>query len=161
MLQYVQGDILERMYNIRDTALLFGVKVRTVRQWIKDNRINGIKIAGSNRWSVSESEIDRVKNQNKSTTRWRSFYSFFLSINQGNRLHRAVFVVYGELSGGGTKMTADEVKKMIIDKMGEYLKSDGYGEITSEDLKNLAEAYSLLRQDRSCVVTENGISVCY
>ena len=69
MLQYVQGDILERMYNIRDTALLFGVKVRTVRQWIKDNRINGIKIAGSNRWSVSESEIDRVQNQSKSTTR--------------------------------------------------------------------------------------------
>ena len=49
VLQYVQGDILERMYNIRDTALLLGVKVRTVRQWIKDNRINGIKIAGSNR----------------------------------------------------------------------------------------------------------------
>ena len=69
VLQYVQGDILERMYNIRDTALLFGVKVRTVRQWIKDNRINGIKIAGSNRWSVSESEIDRVQNQSKSTTR--------------------------------------------------------------------------------------------
>ena len=69
VLQYVQGDILERMYNIRDTALLLGVKARTVRQWIKDNRINGIKIAGSNRWSVSESEIDRVQNQSKSTTR--------------------------------------------------------------------------------------------
>ena len=67
VLQYVQGDILERMYNIRDTALLLGVKVRTVRQWIKDNRINGIKIAGSNRWSVSESEINRVQ-KNKSTT---------------------------------------------------------------------------------------------
>jgi hypothetical protein len=69
-------------------------------------------------------------------------------------------VVYGELSGGA-KMTADEVKQTIFDKMGEYLKSDGYGEITSEDLKNLAEAYSLLKQDRSCMVTENGISVCY
>ena len=41
-------------------------------------------------------------------------------------------MVYGKLSGGA-KMTADEVKQMIIDKMGEYLKSDGYGEITSED----------------------------
>ena len=69
VLQYVQGDIVEKMYNIRDTALLFGVTVRTVRQWIKDNRINGIKLAGSNRWSVSESEIDRVQNQSKSTTR--------------------------------------------------------------------------------------------
>lgn len=57
---------MERMYNIRDTALLLGVKVRTVRQWIKDNRINGVKIAGSNRWSVSESEIDRVQNNSNS-----------------------------------------------------------------------------------------------
>ena len=68
-LQCRKGDVVERMYNVRDTALLLGVKVRTVRQWIKDNRINGIKIAGSNRWSVSESEIDRVQNQSKSTTR--------------------------------------------------------------------------------------------
>lgn len=67
MLQCRKGDVVERMYNIRDTALLLGVKVRTVRQWIKDNRINGIKIAGSNRWSVSESEINRVQ-KNKSTT---------------------------------------------------------------------------------------------
>lgn len=52
--------------------------------------------------------------------------------NHENRLHKAVFVVYGELSGGA-KMTADEIKQMILDKMGEYLKSDGYGEITSED----------------------------
>ena len=57
-------------------------------------------------------------------------------------------MVYGELSGGA-KMTSDEVKQMILDKMGEYLKSDGYGEITSEDLKNLSEAYSLLKQDES------------
>ena len=67
MLQCRKGDVVERMYNIRDTALLFGVKARTVRQWIKDNRINGVKIAGSNRWSVSESEINRVQ-KNKSTT---------------------------------------------------------------------------------------------
>ena len=67
MLQCRKGDVVERMYNVRDTALLLGVKVRTVRQWIKDNRINGIKIAGSNRWSVSESEINRVQ-KNKSTT---------------------------------------------------------------------------------------------
>ena len=67
VLQCRKGDVVERMYNIRDTALLFGVKVRTVRQWIKDNRINGVKIAGSNRWSVSESEINRVQ-KNKSTT---------------------------------------------------------------------------------------------
>ena len=69
MLQCRKGDVVERMYNIRDTALLLGVKVRTVRQWIKDNRINGIKIAGSNRWSISESEIDRVQKQGKSITR--------------------------------------------------------------------------------------------
>lgn len=69
-------------------------------------------------------------------------------------------MVYEELSGGA-KMTADEVKQMILYEMKEYLKSNGYKKFTSADLKNLAEAYSLLRQDRSCVMTENGISVCY
>lgn len=45
--------------------------------------------------------------------------SFFLSItilsfyNHENRLHKAVLVVYGELSGGCKMVTADEVKQMI------------------------------------------------
>lgn len=52
-------------------------------------------------------------------------------------------MVYGELSGGA-KMTADEIKQMILDKMGEYLKSNEYKKLTSEDLKNLAEAYQAL-----------------
>lgn len=42
-------------------------------------------------------------------------------------------MVYEELSGGCKMVTADEVKQMILDKMGEYLKSDGYRKITSED----------------------------
>ena len=58
-------------------------------------------------------------------------------------------------------MTADEVKQMILDKMGEYLKSDGYGEITSEDLKNLAEAYSLLKQDESKKTFTPSSRECY
>lgn len=64
--------------------------------------------------------------------------------NHENRLHKAVFVVYEELSGGA-KMTADEIKQMILDEIVKYIKSNEYKKITSEDLKNLAEAYSLLK----------------
>lgn len=52
-------------------------------------------------------------------------------------------MVYGELSGGA-KMTADEIKQMILDEIGKYLRSNGYTKLKSEDLKNLAQAYQAL-----------------
>ena len=41
-------------------------------------------------------------------------------------------------------VTADEIKQMILDEIGKYLKSNGYTKLKSEDLKNLAKAYQAL-----------------
>ena len=51
---------MEKGYNLNEVAELLGIKVRTVRQWIKDGKINANKIAGTRRWVVRESEIKRL-----------------------------------------------------------------------------------------------------
>lgn len=57
---------MEKMFTIRDTAVLLGMQVRTARQWVRDGKIKGVKFAGSNRWKVSETEIKRVQNNSNS-----------------------------------------------------------------------------------------------
>ena len=53
--------MLERGYNLIQTAELLGRQVRTVREWIKNGKMKANKIAGSNRWIVMESEIKRLQ----------------------------------------------------------------------------------------------------
>lgn len=55
----------EKNYNIVKTAELLGIKVRTVRQWIRDGKLKAVKYDVSNRWFIPESEIARLKNGNK------------------------------------------------------------------------------------------------
>lgn len=55
----------EKNYNIVKTAELLGIKVRTVRQWIRDEKLKAVKYDVSNRWFIPESEITRLKNGNK------------------------------------------------------------------------------------------------
>ena len=55
----------EKNYNIVKTAELLGIKVRTVRQWIRDGKLKAVKYDVSNRWFIPESEIERLKNGNK------------------------------------------------------------------------------------------------
>lgn len=57
--------MLERGYNLIQTAELLGIQVRTVREWIKNGKMKANKIAGSNRWIVMESEIKRLQGANK------------------------------------------------------------------------------------------------
>jgi excisionase family DNA binding protein len=47
-------------YNIRHASTLLGVKVRTIREWIKNGKLNAIKYPASNRWYIPASEIDRL-----------------------------------------------------------------------------------------------------
>lgn len=54
---------MEKCYNIRQASELLGIKVRTVRQWIADNKIKATKHTVSNRWFVSEAEIQRIKGE--------------------------------------------------------------------------------------------------
>lgn len=60
---------MEKMLNLRQAADVLGIQLRTVREWVRSGRLVGVKMAGSNRWSVPESEIVRVQNgENKMKT---------------------------------------------------------------------------------------------
>lgn len=54
---------IERGYNLNEVAELLGLKVRTVRQWVKDGKVKATKIADSRRWIVTESEIRRLRGE--------------------------------------------------------------------------------------------------
>ena len=47
---------MERRYNLREAADLLGVKVRTIREWIKNGKIKAQKYDVSNRWFIVQSE---------------------------------------------------------------------------------------------------------
>lgn len=51
---------MERGYSLNQTADLLGIKVRTVREWVRTGKIKAKKIVGSRRWIVMESEIKRL-----------------------------------------------------------------------------------------------------
>lgn len=50
-------------YDIKDTARMCGVKVRTVRQWIREGRIRAEKQENGWWWMIPTSEIERVNNE--------------------------------------------------------------------------------------------------
>ena len=52
---------MERCYNLNEVATLLGVKVRTLRWWISTGKLKAFKLAGTNRWAVAESEIERLQ----------------------------------------------------------------------------------------------------
>ena len=56
------NENIEKAYNISEVADILGIKVRTVRQWISDGKIQATKIAGTKRWIIMESEIKRLRN---------------------------------------------------------------------------------------------------
>jgi len=51
---------MNRYYNIRQTSDLLGIKVRTVREWIKNGKLKAKKYDVSNRWFIPESEISKI-----------------------------------------------------------------------------------------------------
>ena len=57
---------MEQMYNIVQTSKLLGIKVRTVRDWISKGKLKAQKYECSNRWYISESEINRVRSTMRS-----------------------------------------------------------------------------------------------
>lgn len=54
---------MEKQYNIRQASELLGIKVRTVREWIRNGKLKADKYECSNRWFVSEGEIKRIKGE--------------------------------------------------------------------------------------------------
>lgn len=53
--------MIEKNYNITQASQILGVKVRTVRDWIKQGKLKAIKYPTSNRWFIAESEIKRIQ----------------------------------------------------------------------------------------------------
>lgn len=54
---------VEKNYSLKQVSDILGIKIRTVREWIKNGKLKAIKYDCSNRWFVSESEIKRVKGE--------------------------------------------------------------------------------------------------
>lgn len=54
---------VEKYYGIKQTSELLGLKMRTVRDWVIKGKIKAIKYQGSNRWSIPESEVKRVRGE--------------------------------------------------------------------------------------------------
>jgi excisionase family DNA binding protein len=55
-----------KTYGLREAALLLGVKVRTVRQWIRLGKIEAVKGANGWYWEIPETEIrKRLGNEDK------------------------------------------------------------------------------------------------
>lgn len=55
------ANLKEKGYSVPEAAKLIGIKVRTVRQWIADGKINAVKPGGGKKWMIMESEIERLR----------------------------------------------------------------------------------------------------
>lgn len=51
---------MEKHFGLRQASELLGIKVRTVREWIRLGKIKASKYPDSNRWYITESEIKRI-----------------------------------------------------------------------------------------------------
>ena len=55
-----------KSYGLREAAALLGVKVRTIREWIKLGKIQAVKSENDWYWEIPESEIvKRLSDENK------------------------------------------------------------------------------------------------
>lgn len=52
---------MEKYYNLKETAEILGVTIRTLREWIKDGFMLAHKYPNKRMWFVSQSEINRLQ----------------------------------------------------------------------------------------------------
>lgn len=57
--------MVEKNFNIKQTAKILGIQVRTVREWIKKGKISAKKYNSCPMWFISEKEIDRIQKDMK------------------------------------------------------------------------------------------------
>jgi excisionase family DNA binding protein len=57
---------MERGYSLREVADALGLKVRTIRQWVHDGKLQAVKPKGAKQWVVFESELRRVQGADES-----------------------------------------------------------------------------------------------
>ena len=51
----------EAMFGLRESSAMIGIKVRTIREWIRLGKIHAIQDSRTRRWYISESEIERKR----------------------------------------------------------------------------------------------------
>lgn len=54
---------MEKMYNLKQSAELLGVTVRTLREWIKSGRLEAKKHKSGRNWIIAETEIKRIRDE--------------------------------------------------------------------------------------------------
>lgn len=54
---------MEKYYNLNETAEILGVKVRTLRLWLKQGFLKAFKYDGKKKWYVSQSEVERLQSK--------------------------------------------------------------------------------------------------
>lgn len=54
---------MEKHYSLVETAEILGIKVRTVRDWLRKGNIKASKYENGKKWYVSQSEIERLQNK--------------------------------------------------------------------------------------------------
>lgn len=52
-------------YTLKETAKVLGIQLRTVRQWVKDGKLEAKKYDKCRMWFVSAEEIERKLNEMK------------------------------------------------------------------------------------------------
>lgn len=52
---------MEKRYDLIQTSEFLGIKVRTVREWIRNGKLKATKLHGGRKWTVTESEIRRLQ----------------------------------------------------------------------------------------------------
>lgn len=56
---------MEKYYNLRATAELLDVPVRTIRQWIREKKIKAIQYMPRGKWYIPEKELNRIRSGKK------------------------------------------------------------------------------------------------
>ena len=54
---------MEKHYSLVETAEILGVKVRTLREWLKDGSLKAQKYDGKKKWYIAQSEIERLQSK--------------------------------------------------------------------------------------------------
>ena len=51
------------LFKLRDASAMLGIKVRTLREWIKLGKINAMKLEGCPMWFIPIEEIKRKRGE--------------------------------------------------------------------------------------------------
>jgi excisionase family DNA binding protein len=60
-------QVEERYYTTRQVAERLGVHEATVRRWLEEGRLRGVKLPGGRSWRITETELNRALRETEGT----------------------------------------------------------------------------------------------